>query len=123
MNDNKLNSIKSRLKELESEKKKLLIDLAILQKEQGVDEVVHLPVCSNEWVRGVCDKPKIKCTYCPNQAFKQLNHESLWKHLIGKLTVGTYTIRSDDSCKFLATDFDGDNWEHLASARVLSYPG
>ena len=27
------------------------------------------PVCANEWRRGVCEKPRIKCTDCPNQAF------------------------------------------------------
>lgn len=29
----------------------------------------YSPACRNEWVRGVCDKPRIKCGDCPNQAF------------------------------------------------------
>jgi hypothetical protein len=29
----------------------------------------YQPDCANEWVRGVCEKPKIKCTDCPNQRF------------------------------------------------------
>ena len=29
----------------------------------------YAPACRNEWVRGICEKPRIKCTDCPNQAF------------------------------------------------------
>ena len=28
----------------------------------------YSPACSNEWVRGICEKPRIKCGECPNQA-------------------------------------------------------
>ena len=26
----------------------------------------YSPVCHNEWLRGVCGKPKVKCGECPN---------------------------------------------------------
>src|SRR6266481_4560494 len=29
----------------------------------------YSPACANEWVRGICEKPRIKCMECPNQAF------------------------------------------------------
>ena len=29
----------------------------------------YAPACHNEWVRGICEKPRIKCSDCPNQAF------------------------------------------------------
>jgi hypothetical protein len=29
----------------------------------------YQPTCANEWVRGVCEKPKIKCADCPNRRF------------------------------------------------------
>jgi hypothetical protein len=29
----------------------------------------YSPVCGNEWVKGVCEKPKVKCGECPNQQF------------------------------------------------------
>jgi hypothetical protein len=29
----------------------------------------YSPVCANEWVLGVCAKPRVKCGECPNQAF------------------------------------------------------
>jgi hypothetical protein len=27
----------------------------------------YAPACANEWVRGVCSKPQVKCGECPNQ--------------------------------------------------------
>ncbi|MFK8137775.1 MAG: hypothetical protein AB8E15_05365 [Bdellovibrionales bacterium] len=44
----------------------------------------YSPVCTNEWVRGVCDKPKVKCTDCPSKAFRRLDQKSLSEHLTGK---------------------------------------
>jgi len=29
----------------------------------------YSPACGNEWVPGVCEKPKIKCAVCPHQRF------------------------------------------------------
>ena len=29
----------------------------------------YSPACSNEWVHGICKKPRVKCSDCPNQAF------------------------------------------------------
>ena len=29
----------------------------------------YVPACANEWLQGVCDKKKYKCTDCPNKSF------------------------------------------------------
>jgi len=29
----------------------------------------YSPVCRNEWVRGICEKPRVKCGECLHQAF------------------------------------------------------
>ena len=29
----------------------------------------YSPACGNEWVPGLCEKPRIKCAACPNQQF------------------------------------------------------
>ncbi|RLA17165.1 MAG: DNA helicase, partial [Gammaproteobacteria bacterium] len=29
--------------------------------------------CDNEWIKGVCNKPKIKCNQCPNRKYSPLN--------------------------------------------------
>jgi len=61
-------------------------------------------------VRGVCEKPRIKCSECPRQAFPPLDAPAVRAHLTGRHTLGTYAIRADDSCIFLAADFDGTGW-------------
>lgn len=76
----------------------------------------YAPACRNEWVQPICQKPKIKCTDCCNQAFLPLNDEAARAHLEGQLTIGTYAIDEDDSCAFLACDFDGPGWKEDVSA-------
>ena len=71
----------------------------------------YAPVCGNEWVKDICGKPKIKCADCPNQKFLPLNESAVESHLRGNAVIGTYAIRSDDSCVFLACDFDETSWQ------------
>lgn len=68
------------------------------------------PVCSNEWVKGVCEKPKIKCADCLNQSFVPFNAKIILRHLKGEINIGAYAIEKDNSCRFLAVDFDNEKW-------------
>ena len=43
----------------------------------------YQPACANEWVRGVCEKPRIKCLACPNRHFLPVTDEVIHKHLAG----------------------------------------
>jgi len=43
----------------------------------------YAPACANEWKRGVCLKPQVKCGECPNQAFIPLSDEIVRRHLGG----------------------------------------
>lgn len=70
----------------------------------------YSPACASEWVRGICDKPRIKCSACQNRAFVPFDETIARSHLGGTFTVGTYTIREDDTCTFLAADFDKERW-------------
>ena len=72
----------------------------------------YSPACENEWRRPLCAKPKVKCTDCRHQKFPPLDAAAVEAHLRGTHTIGTYAIREDDSCIFLAADFDGDGWWH-----------
>jgi superfamily II DNA or RNA helicase len=71
----------------------------------------YSPVCGNEWVRDICNKPKIKCADCTHQKFLPLDESAVESHLRGSAVIGTYAIRSDDSCIFLACDFDETSWQ------------
>ena len=71
----------------------------------------YSPVCYNEWTTGLCNKPKIKCTDCSHRLFEPLDANVIEAHLRGRTTVGTYAIREDDTCIFLACDFDEGTWQ------------
>lgn len=78
----------------------------------------YAPACRNEWVRGVCGKPRVKCGECPNQAFVRLDDHVLRAHLTGQapedakkaFTAGVYPMLPDETCWFLAVDFDKKCW-------------
>jgi superfamily II DNA or RNA helicase len=77
----------------------------------------YSPACSTEWVRGLCDKPRIRCSDCQNRALTPFDESVIRNHIEGSVTVGTYTIRNDDTCIFLAADFDKEHW----TVDVLTY--
>ncbi len=76
----------------------------------------YAPACQNEWVSGVCNKPRIKCGECPNQAFLSVTDQVIEDHLRGRHVVGVYPLRSDDTCWFLAADFDAEGWQEDVAA-------
>ena len=44
----------------------------------------YAPACGNEWVRGVCGKPQVRCGECPNQSFVPVTDEVIESHLRGE---------------------------------------
>lgn len=70
----------------------------------------YSPACQNEWIQGICDKPKIKCTDCPNQAFKLYDEQAVYSHLNGAQTIGIYPLLNDNTTHLLAADFDKEDW-------------
>ena len=77
----------------------------------------YAPACGNEWIRGICEKPRIKCTNCPHRAFLPVTDEVIRQHLSGKdpagqdFVVGVYPMFADETCYFLTMDFDKDSWK------------
>ncbi|MGM0622101.1 MAG: TOTE conflict system archaeo-eukaryotic primase domain-containing protein, partial [Bacteroidota bacterium] len=71
----------------------------------------YSPSCGNEWVPGICQKPKIKCSACKNKDYLELTNQVIENHLRGKIVAGIYPLLSDETCWFLAIDFDGDDWQ------------
>lgn len=87
----------------------------------------YAPACANEWVRGVCGKPQVKCGECPNQAFIPVSDEIIDKHLRGgdslrasaaAFVAGVYPMLPDETCWFLAADFDKESWAADAIAMI-----
>lgn len=78
--------------------------------------VGYSPVCENEWSRGVCQKPSVKCGECDNRKLLPLSNDVIRKHLEGYITIGVYPMLEDETCYFLAVDFDKQNWQADAKA-------
>jgi superfamily II DNA or RNA helicase len=71
----------------------------------------YSPACANEWKRPFCRKPMAKCSDCENRDLKPVTDEVIRGHLLGKHTVGVYPLMSDETCWFLAVDFDKKSWQ------------
>lgn len=82
-----------------------------LWENQKSGKMGYSPVCRNEWSKLVCGKPRVKCSACAHQAFPPLDETAARDHLTGKAVIGTYAIREDSACVFLAADFDGAGWK------------
>ena len=82
----------------------------------------YAPACSNEWAKGICGKPKVKCGECPHQALIPPSEDVVEKHLrggdvhSGDFVAGVYPLLQDETCWFLAADFDKENWADDARA-------
>ncbi len=80
----------------------------------------YTPDCANEWIHGVCNKPRIKCSDCSHRVLSPLSDTIIYEHLAGKQTIGVYPLLADDTCHFLAADFDEAEWKEDALAFVQS---
>lgn len=76
----------------------------------------YTPACANEWRAGICEKPRIRCGDCSNRLLIPLSDAVIYDHLAGKHTVGVYPLLEDDTCHFLAVDFDEAEWRDDARA-------
>ena len=71
----------------------------------------YTPVCLNQWQPGVCGKPKISCSKCENKLYAAVEDNVIENHLRGNIVVGIYPMLPDETCCFLAIDFDGAGWQ------------
>ncbi len=84
----------------------------------------YQPACRNEWIRGLCRKPEIKCGDCQARDLLPLTDKVIRNHLTGfdpdeKIRAGTqrdfiigiYPLLADNTCWFLAVDFDRESWQ------------
>lgn len=56
----------------------------------------YAPACGNEWLAGVCEKPRIKCGECNNRLLIPLSDQVIYEHLAGKRTVRVYPLLIDE---------------------------
>ncbi|NLF73947.1 MAG: restriction endonuclease subunit R, partial [Candidatus Anammoximicrobium sp.] len=82
----------------------------------------YQPACANEWAPGMCQKPKVKCADCQHRSFLPVTDGVIRWHLSGRddngrdFVMGTYPMLQDETCFFLAADFDKTHWQEDAQA-------
>ena len=93
----------------------------------------YAPACANEWLPGICEKPRIKRPDCPNRRFLPVTDEVIRWHLSGRddlgrnFVMGVYPMLLDETCFLLAADFDRTSWHEdvgvfLETCRRLELP-
>lgn len=78
----------------------------------------YYPVCESIYEKGSRLKPTELFARYGAAKFARLDDRAIEDHLRGKHVVGSYAIRKDDTCIFLAADFDGDGWKECVAAYV-----
>ncbi|MDD5603902.1 MAG: hypothetical protein PHG48_07525 [Eubacteriales bacterium] len=83
----------------------------------------YAPACANEWRPGICQKAKTKCADCTHKDYLFLDEKVIDAHLRGKdlcsngprdqnkFIVGIYPMCLNETCYFLAIDFDAEGWQ------------
>ena len=78
----------------------------------------YSPACANEWDPVLCGKARIpgssrkaNCLECCEHAFFRVTDAEIEKHLKGFHIMGVYPLLSDETCWFLAADFDDGTWQ------------
>lgn len=78
----------------------------------------YSPACANEWEPGICKKGKIKCSDCKYKVYISFDKGVVNAHLRGKdpltqdnFVAGIYPLCLDETCYFLAIDFDSEGWK------------
>jgi len=91
-------------------------------ESKKTDKAGYQPACGNEWDRVLCDKRRVKSPVCQNRRFLPLTDEVIRRHLSGRdetgkdIVVGVYPMLQDETCFFLAVDFDKKSWSEDAGA-------
>ena len=75
----------------------------------------YQPECRNEWIAHLCNKPAVKCCRCDHRDLIPVSDAVIRNHLMGRdpadqagkdFTIGAYPLLLDETCWFLAADFD-----------------
>ncbi len=89
-------------------------------ESQSTGKSGYSPACANDRRPGVCQKPAVKCGDCAHRQLLPVTDKVIFEHLAGKRTLGVYPLLADDTCNFLAVDFDEAQWQEDAKAFARS---
>jgi hypothetical protein len=81
------------------------------------DRSGYSPAYAHEWLQDG-QKPRIKLGDSANRAFLPVTDRVIEDHLRGRHIIGVYPLLRDDTCWFLAADFDDQGWQDNVVAFV-----
>lgn len=82
----------------------------------------YIPKCANEWNKNVCNKTMgKKCKGCQHWVDKPIDKEVIRNHLFNSNPIGIYPMLEDETCYFLAFDFDDKKNENDVKEDVLAF--
>jgi superfamily II DNA or RNA helicase len=90
-------------------------DVYALRWESRNGRSGYSPACPREWEMADDGSYKLKKDL-RNREYFPLTDEVIRNHLTGKCTIGIYPLLTDESCWFLAADFDKKTWQDDARA-------
>ena len=91
-----------------------MFPLRFVSKKTG--KAGYAPACFNKWEPGCLLKSGGKCSDCPNQDFVPVSDQLLIEHLQGRHVMGVYPLLEEETCWFLAVDFDKGGWKDDVTA-------
>ncbi|MEA1945992.1 MAG: primase C-terminal domain-containing protein [Thermodesulfobacteriota bacterium] len=82
----------------------------------------YSPLCKNEWNELLCQKTRGKpCRTCKDKDHIPLSDDWIRRHLDGVDILGVYPLLADNTCGFVAGDFDNHNGDRTPLADVKAY--
>lgn len=92
-----------------------LVPVRFVSKKTG--KPGYAPACDNKWEPALCLlRTGGKCSDCMNQAFVPVSDQVVTDHLQGRYVMGVYPLLEDETCWFLAVDFDKRSWKEDVGA-------
>jgi hypothetical protein len=76
-----------------------------------------MPKADRDWKAYYASRPEDrKKVDRKTRSFRPLSDEVIRRHLAGEHTVGAYPLLLDETCCFLAVDFDKKTWQEDSAA-------
>ena len=86
----------------------------------------YSPICKNKWKKGKCQigsKSGNACDGCEYKEYTELSNDLIQKHIEGKIILGVYPLLDDNTCHFIAGDFDNHDGKRdpLSDVKAFYY--
>jgi hypothetical protein len=92
-----------------------LVPIRFVSKKTG--KPGYAPACDNKWEPALCLlRTGGRCGDCVNQAFAPVSDQVVIDHLQGRHVMGVYPLLENETCWFLAVDFDKNSWKEDVGA-------